>query len=60
MKSAFLFTETFYWFGDNNVTEWQALFDMYKPPPYHLPGMTGAYSFGLAGQLGWNREMLLW
>ncbi|KAK3772014.1 hypothetical protein RRG08_008252 [Elysia crispata] len=41
--------ETFYWFGDNNITEWQSLFDIYKPPPYFLPGMTGAYSFGLAG-----------
>ncbi|RUS71633.1 hypothetical protein EGW08_020603 [Elysia chlorotica] len=41
--------ETFYWFGDNNITEWQALFDIYRPPPYFLPGMTGAYSFGLAG-----------
>ncbi|KAL3875423.1 hypothetical protein ACJMK2_033371 [Sinanodonta woodiana] len=41
--------ETFYWFGDNNYTEWEELFNQYKPPPYKIPGMTGAYSFGLAG-----------
>ncbi|OWF34539.1 jmjC domain-containing protein 8-like [Mizuhopecten yessoensis] len=41
--------ETFYWFGDNNYTEWQELFDMYSAPPYYLPDMTGVYSFGLAG-----------
>ncbi|KAK7502296.1 hypothetical protein BaRGS_00006249 [Batillaria attramentaria] len=41
--------ETFYWFGDNNYTEWQELFDKYIPPPYSLPGLTGVYSFGLAG-----------
>ncbi|KAL8586189.1 hypothetical protein ACOMHN_057751 [Nucella lapillus] len=41
--------ETFYWFGDNNHTEWRELFDKYLPPPYLLPGMTGAYSFGMAG-----------
>ncbi|PVD38232.1 hypothetical protein C0Q70_00843 [Pomacea canaliculata] len=41
--------ETFYWFGDNNYTEWQELIDKYSPPPYSLPGLTGAYSFGLAG-----------
>ena len=43
-------TETFYWFGDNNHTEWQELFDKYVPPPYSLPGLTGAYSFGMAGE----------
>ncbi|XP_005095148.1 jmjC domain-containing protein 8 [Aplysia californica] len=41
--------ETFYWFGDNNFTEWQSLIDLYQPPPYSVPDMTGAYSFGLAG-----------
>ncbi|XP_076449955.1 jmjC domain-containing protein 8-like [Babylonia areolata] len=41
--------ETFYWFGDNNHTEWKELFDKYVPPPYFLPGLTGAYSFGMAG-----------
>ncbi|BFZ18067.1 hypothetical protein BsWGS_21106 [Bradybaena similaris] len=40
--------ETFYWFGDNNFTEWKDLIDLYNPPPYFLPGLTGAYSFGLA------------
>ncbi|XP_062588661.1 jmjC domain-containing protein 8-like [Saccostrea cucullata] len=41
--------ETFYWFGDNNYTEWKELFSQYNPPPYQLPRMTGAYSFGVAG-----------
>ncbi|KAK6171403.1 hypothetical protein SNE40_019599 [Patella caerulea] len=41
--------ETFYWFGDNNLTEWKDLFNSYKPPPYRVPRMSGAYSFGLAG-----------
>lgn len=41
--------ETFYWFGDNNYTEWEELFKQYNPPPYRLPRMTGAYSFGVAG-----------
>ncbi|XP_059167485.1 jmjC domain-containing protein 8-like [Physella acuta] len=41
--------ETFYWFGDNNFTEWKSLIDKYTPPPYFLPRMSGAYSFGLAG-----------
>ena len=43
-------TETFYWFGDNNFTEWKPLIDLYTPPPYFLPGLEGAYSFGLAGE----------
>lgn len=43
------FTETFYWFGDNNYTEWEDVFSAYTPPPYHLPGLGPAYSFGLAG-----------
>ena len=37
------------WFGDNNHTEWKKLFDSYVQPPYRLPKLTGAYSFGLAG-----------
>ncbi|XP_046560322.1 jmjC domain-containing protein 8-like [Haliotis rubra] len=41
--------ETFYWFGDNNHTEWETLFSLYKPPPYRLPKMSAVYSFGLAG-----------
>lgn len=44
-----LIPETFYWFGDNNNTEWEELFKQYNPPPYKLPRMTGAYSFGVAG-----------
>ena len=43
-------TETFYWFGDNNYTEWEELFDLYQEPPYQLPKHTGAYSFGIAGE----------
>ena len=42
--------ETFYWFGDNNYTEWADVFAVYNPPPFSLPGLTGAYSFGLAGR----------
>ncbi|KAJ8319104.1 hypothetical protein KUTeg_004195, partial [Tegillarca granosa] len=41
--------ETFYWFGDNNYTEWEEVFKVYKPPPYELPNLEGVYSFGLAG-----------
>ena len=47
--SMYHFPETFYWFGDNNFTEWQSLFDLYQPPPYTLPDHVGAYSFGMAG-----------
>ena len=47
-----IISETFYWFGDNNYTEWAELFSQYKPPPYKLPKMTGAYSFGVAGIIG--------
>ena len=43
-------TETFYWFGDNNYTEWEELFNFYQEPPYQLPKHTGAYSFGIAGE----------
>ena len=43
------FVETLYWFGDNNHTEWEEMFDVYKEPPYKIPGLTGAYSFGVAG-----------
>lgn len=41
--------ETFYWFGDNNHAEWEELFESYQPPPYNLPKLTGAYSYGVAG-----------
>lgn len=43
-------TETFYFFGGNNLTEWHSLFKHYEPPPYVLPHTEGAYSFGIAGQ----------
>uniref|UniRef100_A0A1A8CFJ8 Jumonji domain containing 8 n=1 Tax=Nothobranchius kadleci TaxID=1051664 RepID=A0A1A8CFJ8_NOTKA len=42
-------SETLYFFGDNNLTEWQNLFDHYESPPYVLPRTSGAYSFGIAG-----------
>ncbi|XP_067912435.1 jmjC domain-containing protein 8 isoform X2 [Heterodontus francisci] len=42
-------SDTFYFFGDNNYTEWDSLFRTYIQPPYQLPGTTGAYSFGIAG-----------
>uniref|UniRef100_A0A3B3C395 Jumonji domain containing 8 n=1 Tax=Oryzias melastigma TaxID=30732 RepID=A0A3B3C395_ORYME len=41
--------DTLYFFGDNNFTEWQSLFQQYEPPPYVLPHSSGAYSFGIAG-----------
>ncbi|XP_071545188.1 jmjC domain-containing protein 8-like isoform X2 [Panulirus ornatus] len=41
--------ETFYFFGDNNHEEWQALLELYQQPPYRLPQHTSALSFGLAG-----------
>lgn len=41
--------DTLYLFGDNNLTEWQALFAEYRPPPLALPHTSGAYSFGVAG-----------
>ena len=44
-----LFSETFYFFGDNDVTEWKDLLDEYIQPPLKLPLHTAALSFGLAG-----------
>ncbi|KAF3845891.1 hypothetical protein F7725_002969 [Dissostichus mawsoni] len=41
--------KTLYFFGDNNFTEWQSLFEQYESPPYVLPHTSGAYSFGIAG-----------
>ena len=41
--------ETFYWFGDNNYTEFASLFSAYNPPKYSLPDTLPAYSFGVAG-----------
>ena len=40
--------ETWYFFGENNVTEWGQLFDLYERPQYTLPLHTHAYSFGVA------------
>jgi len=42
--------ETLYWFGDNNHQEWSELFDAYIQPVLSLPGLTPAYSYGVAGQ----------
>lgn len=42
-------SDTLYFFGDNNFTEWQSLFEHYASPPYVLPRTSGAYSFGIAG-----------
>ncbi|XP_012587166.1 PREDICTED: WD repeat-containing protein 24 [Condylura cristata] len=41
--------DTLYFFGDNNFTEWAALFQHYSPPPFGLLGTKAAYSFGVAG-----------
>ncbi|XP_053550971.1 jmjC domain-containing protein 8 [Bombina bombina] len=41
--------DTLYFFGDNNFTEWGSLFKKYTPPPFQIPGTSGAYSFGIAG-----------
>lgn len=45
-----IFSETFYFFGDNNHEEWQDLLEQYKQPPYRLPLHLPALSFGLAGK----------
>ncbi|KAJ3601085.1 hypothetical protein NHX12_032058 [Muraenolepis orangiensis] len=42
-------SDTLYFFGDNNLTEWSPLLDHYQPPPFRLPGTSTAFSFGLAG-----------
>ncbi|XP_048847642.1 jmjC domain-containing protein 8 isoform X1 [Brienomyrus brachyistius] len=42
-------SETLYFFGDNNFTEWHSLFEKYHSPSYVLPHTRGAYSFGIAG-----------
>ncbi|XP_075755319.1 jmjC domain-containing protein 8 isoform X1 [Pelodiscus sinensis] len=46
---ASLGSDTLYFFGDNNFTEWGSLFQQYRPPPFRIPGTIGAYSFGIAG-----------
>ncbi|KAM9745018.1 LOW QUALITY PROTEIN: jmjC domain-containing protein 8 [Menidia menidia] len=42
-------SETLYFFGDNNLTEWRRLLELYRPPPYGPPHLSPALSFGLAG-----------
>ncbi|NWR81404.1 JMJD8 protein, partial [Centropus unirufus] len=42
-------SDTLYFFGDNNFTEWGLLFQHYVPPPFRIPGTSPAYSFGIAG-----------
>ncbi|XP_028842700.1 jmjC domain-containing protein 8-like [Denticeps clupeoides] len=42
-------SETLYFFGDNNFTEWHSLFKEYKAPTFTLPNTSPAYSFGIAG-----------
>ncbi|NXC38273.1 JMJD8 protein, partial [Penelope pileata] len=46
---AALGSDTLYFFGDNNFTEWGPLFEKYVPPPFRIPGTSSAYSFGIAG-----------
>ncbi|XP_073218725.1 jmjC domain-containing protein 8 isoform X4 [Lepidochelys kempii] len=46
---ASLGSDTLYFFGDNNFTEWGSLFQKYMPPPFRIPGTSRAYSFGIAG-----------
>ena len=39
--------ETWYFFGENNYTEWKEIFDSYERPKYTLPKHDHAYSFGV-------------
>lgn len=41
--------ETWYFFGENNYTEWKPLLELYHRPRYELPQHEHAYSFGIAG-----------
>ncbi|NWW33990.1 JMJD8 protein, partial [Panurus biarmicus] len=45
-------SDTLYFFGDNNFTEWGPLFHHYVPLPFRIPGTSPAYSFGIAGEYG--------
>ncbi len=49
VDNAITISETFYFFGDNDVVEWKDHLDEYKLPPLKLPLHTPALSFGLAG-----------
>ena len=40
--------ETLYFFGNNNYTEWNSLFELYEKPIYNLPNHLPIYSFGVA------------
>ncbi|XP_077475899.1 jmjC domain-containing protein 8 [Stigmatopora argus] len=42
-------SDTLYFFGDTNWSEWHPLLDLYEPPAYLLPGTSRALSFGIAG-----------
>uniref|UniRef100_A0A3Q2XMF9 Jumonji domain containing 8 n=1 Tax=Hippocampus comes TaxID=109280 RepID=A0A3Q2XMF9_HIPCM len=42
-------SDTLYMFGDNNLSEWRSLLDVYEPPAFLLPGTHRAFSFGIAG-----------
>uniref|UniRef100_A0A8C8K261 Jumonji domain containing 8 n=1 Tax=Oncorhynchus tshawytscha TaxID=74940 RepID=A0A8C8K261_ONCTS len=39
-------SDTLYFFGDNNFTEWHSLFENYKAPRYMLPHTTGPTASG--------------
>ena len=41
--------DTLYFFGNHDYSEWEDLFKHYILPPYGLPNMTPALSFGIAG-----------
>jgi hypothetical protein len=43
------YPETLIWFGDNNYKEWEDVFSSYNKPTLSLPGLTEAYSYGIAG-----------
>ena len=48
-KNVYCISETFYFFGDNDMQEWKSFFEKYKLPPLNLPRHYPALSFGLAG-----------
>ena len=48
-ESSNFLSETFYFFGDNDIEEWSDILDEYQLPPLKLPLHTHALSFGLAG-----------
>lgn len=43
--------ETWYFFGENNFTDWKDLIKLYEKPKYELPKHRSAFSFGIAGGL---------